>query len=250
MPKPLGLQLYTLRDEVKKQGLPAILKLAAEIGYRGVEFAGLQGLPATEVKSLLTEYGLESIGAHVDIFDPKLTDQNAADARTLGYRFVIKSLPREAFASEEGVRKIAEQVNGAIARYEAHGLTVALHNHYWEFVDLKKSDLLNALSPKAQWQLDIYWVQVSGQDPAKLISQLASRVPLLHVKDGPCDKPESGMTAVGAGKVDVKACLAAAEKANTVWYAVELDRCDTDMIQAVKDSYTYLTGNKLAAGRK
>jgi hypothetical protein len=31
---------------------------------------------------------------------------------------------------------------------------------------------------------------------------------------------------------------------------VELDECATDMMEAVKQSYTYLTGNGLAVGRK
>lgn len=249
MPLPLGLQLYTLREEVKKQGLPAILQLAAQIGYRGVEFAGLQGHPAAEVKKLLETHGLASIGAHVDVFDPAQETQNVSDAKTLGYRYLIRSSPREAFASEDGVRKFAARVNEAVARYAPHGLKVALHNHYWEFADPKQGALLSELCPQANWQFDIYWLQTSGQDPARLIAQYAGRVPLLHVKDGPCDKPESDMTAVGAGQVDTKACLAAAEKAGTEWLAVELDRCGTDMTQAVRDSYRYLVGNKLALGR-
>ena len=71
----------------------------------------------------------------------------------------------------------------------------------------------------------------------------------IHVKDGPCEKGKAH-TAVGKGKVNTPAVLKAADQSTAEWYIVELDSCDTDMVHAVRDSYAYLVGNKLATGRK
>ncbi|MCW8129838.1 MAG: sugar phosphate isomerase/epimerase [Planctomycetota bacterium] len=249
MPKPLSIQLYTLRDEIKKQGFPAILKLVADIGYKGVELAGLHDIPAADVKKILGEYKLGIAGAHVGVFDKKNEAAIIGDAQTFGYKYVVTSPPRDAFDSDDGVKKLSETINDATARFGKAGLKVLLHNHWWEFATPSRAELLTKLCPDVGWQQDIYWVQTSGQDPVANIKKYADKTFLLHVKDGPCDK-DKAMTAVGKGKVDVKGCLAAAEASKVEWYSVELDRCDTDMVQAVKDSYAYLTQNKLAAGNK
>lgn len=73
------------------------------------------------------------------------------------------------------------------------------------------------------------------------------RLHLVHVKDGPADGHASPMTAVGSGAMDIPALLAAAS--NAAWHVVELDRCATDMFQAIEDSYAYLVGNGLSRGR-
>ena len=62
----LGLQLYSIRDFIEKDFL-GTLKKVKEMGYEGVEFAGLFGKSAAEVKSMLAESGLVGISAHVPI---------------------------------------------------------------------------------------------------------------------------------------------------------------------------------------
>jgi len=67
------------------------------------------------------------------------------------------------------------------------------------------------------------------------------------VKDGPADAPPSPMVAVGDGAVDIPAVLAAAPGAR--WHVVELDRCATDMFEAVERSYDFLVGAGYSSGR-
>ena len=78
--------------------------------------------------------------------------------------------------------------------------------------------------------------------------ELGARAPLLHIKDGPCvmDAP---MTAVGDGVQDVSGIVAAGVGA-TEWLIVEIDRCATDMLEAVTKSYRYMIGKGLAHGRR
>ncbi len=92
-------------------------------------------------------------------------------------------------------------------------------------------------------EVDTYWAAVAGQDVPALLGRLGDRVRYLHVKDGPVTKDDP-MTAVGEGRMPVAAVLAACPSAE--WHVVELDRCATDMLTAVRDSLTWLTSHGLA----
>jgi len=98
------------------------------------------------------------------------------------------------------------------------------------------------------FEVDVYWVQTAGQNPAEIVRRLGARAPLLHIKDGPC-QIESPMTALGEGVVDLPEVVAAGA-GSTEWLVVELDRCATDMIEAVRKSYHYLIGKGLGRGNK
>lgn len=131
-------------------------------------------------------------------------------------------------------------------------MTLGYHNHFWEFATMPDGrpallHLFDHLAPTVFAEVDIYWAQVGGVDPKDLVTQLGSRVGLLHVKDGPADEPASSMVAVGDGVIGVPAVLEASPSAR--WHIVELDRCATDMFDAVERSYDYLVGSGLSRGR-
>ena len=123
------------------------------------------------------------------------------------------------------------------------------HNHWWEFSNKIGNEsahaLLFRLPDQRYAEIDTYWAKV-GADPAQVVKDFGVRAPLLHIKDGPADDTEAPMTAVGKGVVDV-AAIAAASRAT--WHVVELDRCATDMFEAIAQSYSYLTKQGLAQGR-
>jgi sugar phosphate isomerase/epimerase len=248
MPRPIALQLYTLREKAKAD-FPAVLKTVAEIGYVGVEFAGLHNMKAADVKKVLNDVGLVACSAHVPVFDPNKWNEVIDDAKTLGYKHVVGGFGQKDFESEDKIKALADKENAAIEKMNAAGLRVSLHNHWWEYDAPNKGELLLKLCPRLHPQFDIYWVTVGGADPASLIRQYADRTLLLHVKDGPCEKGKP-MTAVGKGKVKTKEAIKAAEKASVEWLIVELDSCEGDMEQAVRDSYSFLVGNGLAKGKK
>ena len=131
-------------------------------------------------------------------------------------------------------------------------MSLGYHNHWWEYKQLNGTatlDLMLAeLDDSVFLQIDTYWAQVGGLDAVEVVKQVGARAPLLHLKDGPLDT-DGNMTAVGGGKMNVPAIVQAS--ADTVdWHIVELDRCATDMLQAVEDSYKYLTSNGLARGKR
>ena len=244
----LALQLYSVRDLAGKDCF-GTLKAVAEIGYKGVEFAGLCGRKAAELRTMLDDLGLAACSAHCDVFNPASANQVMADARVLGYKQLVGGFGSDQFASDDAVKALADKINAVVDRYVSRGFTVHYHNHWWEYDAANRGEKLLALCPKIQPQFDIYWIATSGADPAKLIAKYARRATLLHIKDGPCVKGNP-MTAVGKGKVDVKAAVEAAEKSNIAWGIVEIDSCEGDMLSAVRESYRYLVENKLGVGRK
>jgi sugar phosphate isomerase/epimerase len=165
---------------------------------------------------------------------------------------VIPMLSDKVFADVDTVRAIADRVNALDAVARDRGMTLGYHNHFWEFATMPDGrpallHLFEHLAPTVFAEVDIYWAQVGGVDPKELVTQLGSRVGLLHVKDGPADEPPNPMVAVGDGAVDIPGVLEASPSAQ--WHIVELDRCATDMFEAVDRSYDYLVGSGLSRGR-
>ena len=249
---PISVQLYTLRKETALD-FPGVLARLGAKGYAGVELAGLSGLTTERLSHALTAAGLELSSAHVGLeveggFDAALDLHQSLGCDTV----VIPSLPHDAFSNVDDVRACAERVNEAAALARARGMTLGYHNHWWELAAMPDGrpallHLFDHLAPDVIAEVDIYWAQVGGSDPKGIVAELGSRVGLLHVKDGPADAPPSPMVAVGDGVVDVPAILAAAPTAR--WHIVELDRCATDMFDAVERSFDYLVGGGYSSGR-
>jgi sugar phosphate isomerase/epimerase len=111
------------------------------------------------------------------------------------------------------------------------------------------------VEPDIFFEIDTYWVKVAGHDPAKIVGEFGKRAPLLHIKDGPAiwndslpaDNPDP-MVAVGKGTQNFPAIVKAAN-GNTEFMVVEMDRVTTDVFDAIRDSYNYLTQQGLAFGK-
>jgi sugar phosphate isomerase/epimerase len=108
--------------------------------------------------------------------------------------------------------------------------------------------MLDCLDPAIFFEVDTYWVQTAGLDPATVLEELGRRAVLLHIKDGPAVKGEP-QVAVGEGLLDFPGIVQAADS-TAEWLIVELDDCATPMLGAVERSYRYLVGEGLAHGSK
>src|SRR6202042_704287 len=154
----------------------------------------------------------------------------------------------ERFADADAIAALARELNEAAARAAGRGLRFGYHNHAFELAMVGGRTgleaLADALDPAVLLEVDTYWAAVGGQDVPALLGRLGDRVRYLHVKDGPVVNRDDFMTAVGAGRMPVAEILAASPSAQ--WHVVELDRCATDMMSAVRDSLAWLTGQGLA----
>ncbi len=249
-PIPVSLQLYSLREEAASD-FPGVLAKVAEMGYVGVEFAGLHGMTPAEVRAVLDRVGLVASSTHGPLPTADNLEEIVETARVLGYNRHIAGFGPNQFETREKTLEAAEKAQRAAELLEPHGMTFGLHNHWWEFstrIDGRCAhEVLMAAAPGAFAEIDTYWVKVGGADPAAVVRQYGVRAPLLHIKDGPGVR-EAAMTAIGAGVMDWQAVIGAAGP-ETEWLIVELDRCDTDMTEAVAASCRYLVANGFARGR-
>lgn len=254
MSVPIGLQLYTLRDDLA-QDFEGVVRQIADIGYAGVELAGFDsgkvyGVDLADVIALFNELGLQVPSGH---FGLPYTAETFEAANALGCQYIVVPwLPEERFAALEDIQAVCAELNAANTAVRAAGLTMAYHNHHWEFVareDLggrRPFDLmLELLDSSITFEIDTYWVFTGGSAPEKVLNEHGSRIPLLHLKDGSAVIGQP-MVAVGDGVLNFPTILGAS---SAVWQYVELDACATDMLEAVRKSYTYLTEKSLGHGR-
>ncbi len=251
--KPIALQLYTVR-ELCQEDFAGTIRKVADIGYRGVEFAGLHDMTPQQVRSLLDDLGLEVCSAHTAMPNAQNAEQLIEEAQTLRNPRLISGCGRDDVKTVDGCKRAAERLNAAVAALEGSGLSFGIHNHWWEFETVEGQlphDILLAEAPGVFAEIDTYWAAFAGCDPAEQVARKKDRAPVLHIKDGPLipGQPQPH-TAVGAGKMDIPAVVNAADPNVLEWLIVELDSCATDMMQAVVDSYRYLTENGLAEGSK
>jgi len=249
--KPISVQLYSLREAAAKDFI-GVLKSVAAMGYVGVEPAGLYDLKPAEFLKITTDLGLVVSSSHGPWPNRNNIQELIDTTLALKLKTAIGGFGPDDFKTLDTIKAAADTVNFMIDKLAPAGITLALHNHYWEFDVINGRlayDYLLELCPRVKLELDIYWAANFGAcNPAEQIRRLRDRTILLHVKDGTLvrDVPH---VAVGSGKMDIPACIAAADLNRVEWLVVELDSCATDMREAVAASYRYLTSNRLARGR-
>lgn len=251
MPKPIALQLYTVRDAAAKD-FEGTLRRVAEIGYVGVE-GGLDLFADAQRGQFIKDLGLQLPGIHCGLPFDEQKQQSMAHMAEQGCHYVTLSLSPNNFQSVDAIKAVAEKLNEADEVARKYGLTFCYHNHWWEYENrfdgrTAHEVLRDYLAPTVNFELDVYWAQTGGGDPVAEVKALGSRAPLLHIKDGPAVAKQP-MTAVGEGIVDIPGVIQASE-AYAKWLIVELDYCATDMLEAVEKSYAYLVGKGLAHGNK
>lgn len=254
--KPISIQLYSLRPDVyppARDDFPGVLRTVAEIGYKGVEFAGLHGNDPKEIRKILDDLGLQVSSSHTGLPTPENVNQLADVEAALGNKRLISGFGPDRFQTVDDCKAAADRFCEAADLLRPYGMTFGFHNHWWEFhtVDGRKVyDILMAEAPDVFSELDVYWCAFGGDDPAKVVAQYKSRLPLLHIKDGLLKEGEHIHTAVGSGKLDFPAIIGAADPNTLEWLIVELDNSYGDMLADVKQSYRYLVENGLATGNK
>ncbi len=246
---PIAIQLYSVRDEAAAD-FKGTLKAIKAMGYEGVEFAGLHGYTAADVKAMCAEVGLTPISAHVPYYD--MVADPAGVLKTyaeIGCKYVaIPYLTPECRPGTDGFAKVVENAAmlGKVAR--DLGMTLLYHNHDFEFEKIDGKYALEVLydtvsADLLQTELDTCWVRVGGEEPAAYVKKYTGRAPVVHLKDYAGGKSEHmyeliGIESedkapeenpfefrpVGSGVQDMPAIIKAAEQAGAEWLVVEQDQ--------------------------
>lgn len=266
MTKPIGLQLYSLRERAADD-FPAVLKKAADIGYRYVEPAGFWNLRPTEFKKMIADLGLEMVSSHSPwARDPRVLGEIMEVADILGLDKIVCGYGPDEFKDLDSIKRTAERTRGILEVVGRNGFTLFQHNHDFEFQRLDgrlKYEIYREMVPGLKFQIDCFWSTNLGvEDPVEMLKLFADDTISIHMKDGVCKQDVGGREMVngilerkvelmplGTGTLPIKELVAAApDSAQAI--IVELDYCNIDMLTAVEQSYRYLVENGLALGNR
>ncbi len=250
--KPIALQLYTLREKAEQDPI-WVLKTVAETGYKGVELAGTYGMKPVELAKIISDLGMTIPSAHMALPTPETINASVDECKSLGVDFLVTGFGPDDMTTLDSAKACAEKFQTAAELLKPHGIGFAFHNHWWEFTNIFDGktayQVILESAPDADSELDVYWCADGKNDPVEMVGKYSSRIPLLHIKDGDLN-PDRMHKAVGSGKLDMMGIIGSADKNVLKWIIVEMDNCATDMVDAVKQSYKYLTSNGLAMGNK
>lgn len=237
---PVGLQLYTLRD-IMKVSVPATLKLVSSIGYKEMEFAGYFGHSAKDIRRMLDEEGLTAPSAHIQLtdFDTQLT-KILDDAQTVGHKYLVVPWLSEAQRGSgiSPYQRLAEKLNTLGEACHKEGITLAYHNHDFEFENREGRIPLDVLIENTDpnnlaIELDLYWAVKANKDPIAYFKNYPGRFKLWHVKDMAKD---GSFADVGTGVIDFETIFAHGELAGIEHKFVERDQTN-DRIATIEQGY-------------
>lgn len=254
----VGLQLYSLRDQLPKDVKGWIAKVAAA-GYKNVEPFGYSkqhgflGLTAKEFSALLKQNGLKTASGHFGMDEyfvqGKTTDLEsyieAANITGMTY-IIVPSINGEVLKSADQFKMVADKMNKAAELCKKSGLKLGYHNHNFEWKPVDGTTFYDVLLKNTDpalvhMEMDIFWVVRSGQNPVELFKRHPGRYALCHIKDR--DKTNTNLnTEIGKGSIDYKAILTPAniKTAGLKHFIVEQENyIDIDPYASIKQSCDY-----------
>ncbi len=247
---PLGLQLYSVREQLPKDFDGTLRKVSAA-GYTEVEAAGYFGKPAKEFRAAMDRAGLRCVSTHHPMADliPRL-DELIEYGNRLGLDYMICSSPIHRDPTAKGPltlddwRWAAGELNRIGEKVRAAGMIFGYHNHGPEFGSeggvVFYDELLRKTDPKlVVFELDCGWGASAGRNLADYLAKTPERFPLLHVKD--MVKGANGTyhaTEMGRGVVDYKPILRAATGLKHAF--IEQEEFDMDPFEGLRLDAEYL----------
>jgi len=250
----IGVQMYSFRNITPEIGIEAMLDQIRDMGITEIEGGPVQGQTAEEFRQMCEDRGLTipSTGAGYEqlVDDP---ESIAERAKALGSKYVMTSwIPHQVgnFGYDEA-RQAAVDFNNAGKVLKEHGLTFTYHFHGYEMKEHENGTLLDYIiqntNPEyVSFQMDIFWVQFGGGNPAELLRQYCNRFKTLHLKDMEpgIEKDLTGLTdnesnvVIGTGELDIPDILLAAKEIGIEHYFIEDE--SSNVMEQIPLSIQYL----------
>lgn len=264
--KPIAVQVYSVRNEAAAD-MYGTLKSIKEMGYDGVEFAGLCGNAPADVKKWCEELGLVPISAHVPFVDMLKDPMGVLSAYAeVGCKYVVVPyLMPEHRPDHPNFPYVVEFIGCLGKAAKQLGMQMLYHNHDFEFLTIDGKYALDILyetvpADLLKTELDTCWVNVGGEIPAEYLRKYTGRAPVVHLKDfygeksddmyeligiekkGPQRPSGFEFRPVGSGLQDFPAILSAAKDAGAEWVVVEQDNPSMGLtpMECIKKSIDYL----------
>jgi sugar phosphate isomerase/epimerase len=254
--KNLGLQLYSIRDSIRKN-VPAAIEKVGKMGYKFVEPAGyadgkIYDMDPVAFRDLCAKNGMTILSSHVS--QPLPTEATwdktmawwdvCIDAHVkAGAKFLVQpSMGGDAYKSLDNLKKWCDYFNVVGAKCNAKGIRFGYHNHDREFSTQMEGQtmydfmLANTDPAKVFFQLDLYWCVEGGKNPVDYFNKYPGRFELWHIKD----KEEIG----ASGGMDFYSMWAAAKQSGMKYGIVEVERYNFDQFTSCAKSIDFLNAAK------
>lgn len=223
---PIGLELYSVRDELKKDP-EGTVRAVAQMGYQCMEFYSpyfdWTEAQAKQMRKLLDDLGIRCYSTHngEDYFSKDKISKARDLNLTLGTKYMVmaSSNPKPGI---DGWKAIADELNSAADFLAPAGLKTGYHNHQPEFKTEEGVRPIEVLAkntkPSVMLQLDVGTCLNSGGDPAAWIRSNPGRIRSIHLKDWSSDPAKGYQVLFGEGDAKWREIFAAAESVGGVEY--------------------------------
>jgi len=254
--KNIGLQLYSIRDSIRKN-VPAAIEKVAKMGYTFVEPAGYSdgkfyGIDPVAFKELCKKNGMYVLSSHTSQPLPNDTNRDkimawwdaCIDAHVAaGAKYIVQpSMGGDAYKSLETLKKYCDYFNAVGEKCNAKGIRFGYHNHDREFSTQLDGQtmydfmLANTDPAKVFFQIDLYWCVVGKKNPVDYFKKYRGRFELWHIKD----KEEIG----ASGMMDFESMWAARKVSGMKYGIVEVERYNFDVFTSCQKSIEFLNAAK------
>lgn len=250
--KNIGLQLYSLRDLVKDQGIQTTLETVSKMGYKNLELAGyndgkMYGLAPSELKKMVSDLGMKVTSSHVGQAYNKEKEaevmgwwDQAIDAHNeLGVKYMIQPwMPVNDQTTLDDLKTYCDYFNTVGYKTAAASMAFGYHNHDFEFKNVEGQRIYDYLLNNTSknhvfFQMDVYWVAQGGADPVEYMQKYADQMKVLHIKD----EKEIGRSK----QIDYKPIFDQMYANNIKDYYVEVERySENDPVASVTESFNFL----------
>lgn len=244
----VGLQLYSLRDDARKDLEGTIANIAAA-GYHDVELLGSMnnfGMPPARLRALLDRNNLRAPSTHVGGNALDDLNRQIEDAQTLGHEYItVASLPIAKPGKLDDYRRWADRLNeaGRIARERR--IWIAFHNHADDFVVLDGEVAYDVFAARTdpsvvRLQLDTGNLAMAGREPMDYMKRYGERYWLFHIKDVPRLRAEADAE-LGKGIIDFRALLSSIDRIDEKHLFVEQETYPGAPLDSVRRDFVYLS---------
>jgi sugar phosphate isomerase/epimerase len=245
----VAAQLYTCRDTLHDAaGIAKTLARLRQIGYTAVQASGLGPVPYEELKLIMADAGMLCCATHEPSKDILGAPEKVAERlHALGCNLTAYPYPSDIdLSSRAAVDDLIAKLGHAGEVLAQAGQVLCYHNHNHEFRKLDGQVILDLIyggtsRTALQGEPDTYWIQYGGGDNIAWCSKLAGRLPIIHLKDYQTTSENKPMWCeIGAGVLDFKSIVAAAEASGCQWFVVEQDTCPGDPVDSLAQSFRYI----------
>jgi len=235
---PIALQLYTIGGDLRRD-MAGSLAAVSKLGYKGVEFAGFNGVDAKDIRKMLDDNGLKCVGCHTalntlqgDQFEPTVEFNRAIGNPYL----VVPSLAGNLTSSRKTLEETADVFNAIAAKLKPLGMRTGFHCHPGEFRQVEGDTIWDIFFTRANkdviMQIDLGHMGTAKGDHVAYLNKYPGRAATVHVKPANAAPLLGDAADTNKWPEIFKACESVG---GTEWYIVEYDGGSMDKVVRTMD---------------